>query len=85
MTAPTLTRQAEAILARAKAIDAYTPRELSDPDIWAERSEEATALFRLCEDLMADADELQGAEYSVDGDYPYEKAVSDRLHAEARS
>ena len=81
MTA-SLTQQAEAILARAKAIDAYTVRELSDPDIWAERSEEASALFRLAEDLMADTDDLQGAEYGVDEDYAYEMAVSDRMHAE---
>lgn len=81
----TFTQQAEAILARAKAIDAYTDRELADPRIWEERNEETTALFRLAEDLMADADERQGEAFCADSDFPYEQMVSDRLHAEAQS
>lgn len=81
----TLTQQAEAILARAKAIDAYTDRDLADERLHGERSEEAAALFRLCEDLMADADDLQGERFGTDSDFKYEQSVSDRLHAEARS
>ena len=81
----TLTQQAEAILARAKAIDAYTDRQLTDPDIWEERNEETTALFRLAEDLMADADERQGEAFCADSDFPYEQMVSDRLDAEVGS
>ena len=81
----TFTQQAEAILARAKAIDAYTDRDLADPRVWDERNEETTALFRLAEDLMADADERQGESFCAIGDFEYEQAVSDRLHADAQS
>ena len=83
----TLTQQAEAILARAKAIDAYTDRDLADPDVWIERSEEATALFRLCEDLLGDADDMQAdaCYHHGDSDFPYEQMISDQLHAEAGS
>jgi len=85
MTNKTFTEQAEAALARAKAIDAYTPRELTDERIWAERAEEAKALYLLGADLSADADDLSGLPFGQDEDGPYEQMISDQLHEDADS
>lgn len=82
MTAPSLTKQAEAILARAKAIDAVRGVEMRREDVRASRCDDAKALRDLCDDLSADADELTVDDWAVNEDYAYEMAVSDRMHAE---
>jgi len=85
MNAPTLTQQAEAILARAKAIDAYTATQLGHEYIRAERCEEAVALRYLCIDLSNDADDQTVDDWAPNSDLPYEMMISDLLHAEAEA
>ena len=76
-----LTQQAEAILARAKAMDAYRAVEFRHKHVRDSYCDEAKALLSLCEDLAADADELTVDDWTPwpDDDYAYEMAVSDRL------
>ena len=80
---PTLTQQAEAILARAKAIDAYTDADLRDPDIWEARSNDVLLLMKLCDTILIGADELSNMSYEDrayrDSDHAYEAMIGDQL------